>query len=74
MVIKGHEYLTSIKGLNNNEMRGKIFPKKGKCLTVTITDKRVPYSSSSLKPWKKRKYASELIPLKSYDRSSFSNS
>ena len=53
---------------------GKIFPKKGKCLTVTITDKRVPYSSSSLKPWKKRKYASELIPLKSYDRSSFSNS
>ena len=41
---------------------GKFFPKIGKWLTLTIKDKKVTYSKSSLKLWIERKHATELIP------------
>ena len=31
-----------------------------------INDKNITYSNSSLKIWKEREYATELIPVKSY--------
>ena len=31
-----------------------------------INDKNITYSNSSLKIWKEREYAAELIPVKSY--------
>ena len=34
-----------------------------------IKDKKVTYSNSSLKLWKERKYATELVPVKSYKNS-----
>ena len=37
-------------------------------LSPIIKDKKVTYSNSSLKLWKKRKYATELIPVKSYNK------
>ena len=40
--------------------------KIGKWLSPLIKDKWVTYSNSSLESWKERKYATELIPVKSY--------
>ena len=37
-------------------------------LSPIIKDKKVTYSSSSLKVQKERKYATELIPVKSYKK------
>ena len=47
---------------------GKFFPKIGKRLTLTIECKKVTYSNSSLNLWIERKYAIELIPVKSYKK------
>ena len=43
----------------------KCFPKIAKWITHTIKDKKVTSSNSSLKLWTDRKYAIELIPVKS---------
>ena len=45
----------------------KFFQKIGKWLTFVIKYKKVTYSNSSLKLWRERKYAIELIPVKSYE-------
>ena len=45
-------------------IEGSFFPKVGKWLTPTIKEKKVTYSNTSLKIWKERKYAIELIPVK----------
>ena len=48
---------------------GKFFPKIVKWLTPTVLrTKKATYSKSSLKLWIERKYATELIPLKSYKK------
>ena len=48
---------------------GKFFLKIVKWLTPTIfRTKEVTYSKSSLKLWIERKYATELIPVKSYKK------
>ena len=48
----------------------EIFPKNRKIkLSPIIKDKKVTYSNLSLKLWKERKYATELIPVKSYKNS-----
>ena len=44
---------------------GTFFLKIGKWLIPTIKDKKVTYSNSSLK-WTERKYAIDLIPVKTY--------
>ena len=44
------------------------FPKIGKGLAPTIKDKKVTYSNSSIKLRIMRKYAVELIPVKSYKK------
>ena len=44
----------------------KFFPKIGKWLTPTIKDKKVAYFNSLPKVWIERKYAIDLIPVKSY--------
>ena len=46
----------------------EIFLKIGKWLTPIIKDKQVTYSNSSLKQWKERKYGTEWIPVKSYNK------
>ena len=47
----------------------EIFPKNRKMrLSSIIKDKKVTYSNSLLKLWKERKYATELIPVKSYKK------
>ena len=46
----------------------EIFPKNRKMrLSSIIKDKKVTYSNSSLKLWKER-YATDLIPVKSYNK------
>ena len=45
-----------------------MFPKKEMRLSPIIKDKKVTYSNSSLKLLKERKYATELIPVKSYPK------
>ena len=47
---------------------GKFFLKVGKCLTPTIKNEKVIYSNSSPKLWIDRKYAINLIPVKSYKK------
>ena len=44
---------------------GKFFPEIGKWRTPTIMDKKATYSNSSLKLWIERKYATDLIQVKS---------
>ena len=47
----------------------EIFPKNRKMrLSPIIKDKKVTYSKPSLKLWKERKDATELIPVKSYKK------
>ena len=46
---------------------GNFFLKIGQWLTPTIKGKKVTYSNSSLKLWKERKYAIELITVKNYN-------
>ena len=49
-------------------LRG-IFPKNRKMsLSPIIKDKKVTHSNSSLKLWKERRYATELLPVKSYKK------
>ena len=49
-----------------------MFPKNRKIrLSPIIKDKKVTYSNSSLKLRKERKYAAELIPVKSYMKVSY---
>ena len=44
------------------------FPRIGKWITPIIKDKQVTYSNLSLKQWKERKYGTEWIPAKSYNK------
>ena len=46
---------------------GKFFLKIEKWLPLQLT-KKITYSKSSLKPWKDKKYAIELITVKSYKK------
>ena len=46
----------------------EIFLKIGKWLTPTIKDKQVTYSNLSLKQWKERKYGTEWIPMKIFNK------
>ena len=48
---------------------GKFFSKIGKWLTPIIKNKKVTYSKSTLKLWKKRNYAVKLILVESYKES-----
>ena len=43
----------------------EVFPQNSKMTHPTINDKKVTFSNSSLKLWTERKYAIELIPVKS---------
>ena len=47
---------------------GTFFSKIGKWLPTTIKSAEVTCSNSQLKPWKETKYATELIPVRIYEK------